>query len=84
MAENSEIIAGLKNAVERGSTLEQAKQSFLNAGYSEQDVEDSARSLGGVISEMPEVAKAKPSAELAVPKPGEKILITDAFGSCRF
>lgn len=33
-----EIVAGLKNAVARGQTLEQAAQSFINAGYNPQEV----------------------------------------------
>ncbi len=38
-----ELVSGLKNAIERGSSLEQAIQSFLNAGYSPTDVSDAAR-----------------------------------------
>jgi FtsZ-interacting cell division protein ZipA len=33
-----EIIAGLRNGVARGQTLEQAAQSFVNAGYNPQEV----------------------------------------------
>ncbi|MFH1802141.1 MAG: hypothetical protein ABH864_01680 [archaeon] len=33
-----EIIAGLRNAVARGQNLEQAAQSFINAGYNPQEV----------------------------------------------
>jgi len=33
-----EIVAGLQNAVARGQTLEQAAQSFINAGYNPQEV----------------------------------------------
>lgn len=45
MVSRPEITAGLKNAVERGYPLEFAKQSFINAGYSKQDVDDSAKSI---------------------------------------
>ena len=41
-----EILSGLKNAIERGSSLESAMRSFINAGYSEVDVKDAA----GLIS----------------------------------
>ena len=51
--QKSEIAAGLKSAIQRGESLEQAKQSFINAGYNKADIEDSAKLLGGVISEMP-------------------------------
>lgn len=33
-----EILAGLRNAVARGQTPEQAAQSFINAGYNPQEV----------------------------------------------
>jgi hypothetical protein len=46
MPEKQEIISGIKNAMERGYSLDLAVQSFANAGYSKQDVEDSARVLG--------------------------------------
>ncbi len=45
MTNIDDIIGGLKNAIEKGDTLEQAKQSFFNAGYSHDDVEEAARSL---------------------------------------
>ena len=50
-----EIMPGLKSAIERGSSLESAMQSFINAGYSEVDVKDAAESLStglGGISEI--------------------------------
>jgi hypothetical protein len=49
MTEKPEIISGLKNSIERGYSLELSMQSFINAGYSRQDVQDSARALGGPI-----------------------------------
>jgi hypothetical protein len=48
-----DIIAGLKQAIERGANLEQAKQSFINAGYSSEEVEDSARALSGIPQTRP-------------------------------
>ena len=54
MPEKPEIIAGLKNAVERGYSLEQALQSFINSGYNKQDVLDSAKNINpAIISKMP-------------------------------
>lgn len=44
--EREEIISGLRNAVERGYSLDLSVQSFINAGYSRQDVLDSAKILG--------------------------------------
>lgn len=55
--ENQDIISGLRNAVERGYSIELAVQSFVNAGYSKQDVLDSAKLLGygnNIISNIPQ------------------------------
>lgn len=40
-----DIHGGLKNALERGASLEQAIRSFVNAGYHEQDVREAASAL---------------------------------------
>jgi hypothetical protein len=53
MAERPEIVSGLKNAIDRGYSLDLAVQSFVNAGYNKQDVIDSARVLGGTFLEVP-------------------------------
>jgi len=53
--EKEEIIAGLRQAIERGHSLEQAKQSFLNAGYNSREVEEAAASISGVLTEFPEI-----------------------------
>ncbi|MBU3912616.1 MAG: hypothetical protein KKB21_05615 [Nanoarchaeota archaeon] len=45
--EKPEISEGLRNALERGYSLELAMSSFINAGYTKQDVIDSAKSFGG-------------------------------------
>ncbi|MEM3405718.1 MAG: hypothetical protein QW117_01955 [Candidatus Pacearchaeota archaeon] len=45
-----DIIAGLKQAMERGESLEKAKLTFINAGYPVADVEDSANYLQLLIS----------------------------------
>ena len=42
---NEEIAEGIKFAMSKGETLQQAMQSFYNAGYSRQEVEEAARSL---------------------------------------
>ena len=43
---SEELIAGLKNAMERGQSLEQAEQSFISAGYNPEEV----RAAGDIIS----------------------------------
>lgn len=40
-----ELIWALKNAIERGESLEIAKISLLNAGYASQDVEEAAEKI---------------------------------------
>ncbi len=42
---NRDIVEGLRNALSRGYTLEQAMMSFYNAGYKKEDIEESARAL---------------------------------------
>ncbi len=58
-----EIEAGLQNAMERGESLEQAKQSFINAGYNPQEVAEAGNrmsSYGGASSIMEKVESPKP------------------------
>lgn len=63
--ERQEIIAGLRQAIERGYSLELAIQSFINSGYNRQDVLDSARNINQtVISRMP----ISPLPEIQPPK----------------
>lgn len=55
MTRQPEIVAGIKQAVQRGESMEKAKQTFVQAGYNQQDVEDSAKAMEGVISKIPEI-----------------------------
>jgi len=41
-----DIAAGLKNAFERGESMEKAVQAFISAGYNKSEVEEAAKSLG--------------------------------------
>jgi hypothetical protein len=48
---NEEILGGLRNALERGYSFEQAVQSFINAGYNPNDVREAAAYMSqGAIS----------------------------------
>ena len=48
-----EILAGLKNALERGESLERAVQSFINAGYNPAEVRQAAQLLSdGALSTL--------------------------------
>lgn len=45
----TELIGGIINALDRGSTLDKAKQSFINAGYKLEEIE-------AAIQKVPQVA----------------------------
>ena len=40
-----DLIGALKNAIERGETLFEAKVSLVNAGYSRLDIEEALKSV---------------------------------------
>jgi len=42
-----DIIAGLRNALQRGISLDQAVKSFISAGYNPADVNEAAKSFQG-------------------------------------
>lgn len=42
---NSEILSGLKYALSKGESLQRAMNSFLNSGYSREEVEEAARQI---------------------------------------
>jgi hypothetical protein len=71
-----DILGGLKNALERGDSVDEAKETFISAGYSKAEVEDAAASLEklSVIrkAEVPAIYSATLQAPSA--KPGEKPL----------
>lgn len=43
-----ELAGGIKNALERGSSLAQAKQSFLNAGYKPEEINTAVNSMASI------------------------------------
>lgn len=75
-----EIVAGLKNTMDRGYTLEQAIQSFINAGYPKEDVLDSAERLRGEpelamqVTAPVEVKEPKKTPAKIAEKPRESFL----------
>ena len=69
-----EIISGLRNAMNHGSSLEQAVRSFINAGYNSQEVQESARIISSGVSGLvyaPESGRENKENELP-PLPSEK------------
>ena len=41
-----EISGGIKNALDRGEPLEKAKQTFVNSGYTPQEVQEAVKLMG--------------------------------------
>ncbi len=57
-----DIIGGLKVALSKGETLEEAMQSFYNSGYKKEEIEEAARVLqsGGFQQQLANTIEAKP------------------------
>lgn len=47
-----ELVGGLKNAIERGDTLKDAMQSFINGGYNLAEVSGAARKVGDTLTQV--------------------------------
>jgi hypothetical protein len=72
--EKAEIIAGLRSALERGYSLEFAKKSFVNAGYNNVDVEDSANAIIDNKSSIPSRVVSPPASTPVQPVQSSQIL----------
>lgn len=70
MNRSDEIKGGLKNAISRGENLQKAKQSFINAGYTREEVEQAEKFLN-VTQENSEIQERK---IIEKPKQNEKQL----------
>ena len=66
---NNSIAQGIKMAVDRGSTLQDAMISFYNAGYPKEDVEEAARAYqtGGTTINKPATPQAQPITKPTTP-----------------
>jgi len=75
-----EIVSGLRNAIERGESLEKAMQSFANAGYNPQEIQQAAAEAKQdlVVAAQPQATtEQQPTKEQTLPiqaKPGKKKL----------
>ena len=69
-----ELIGGLKNATERGETLMKAQQSFINAGYSKEEVIAAARKVSAGEPQKKTSVPTNPQAQPAAKVP-EKISV---------
>lgn len=52
---NNDILGGLKSALTRGYTLEEAMLSFFNAGYKRDEIQEAAKALQSLISIEPPI-----------------------------
>ncbi len=66
-----DILGGLKSALMRGYTLKDAMISFYNAGYSKEDIEESARTLQYQMVEHPELKDLLMSSHEKFMAPGD-------------
>ena len=66
-----DIKGGIKNALDRGETLEQAIRSFVNAGYNELEVKEAAEEFGGGAISMisPQVQAPSQKPQITQPQP---------------
>lgn len=65
------ILGGLKNAIERGADLEKAKSTFLNAGYSEEILNEAINLLPDNIkktAKLPQLTSLKQEAGKPLPE----------------
>ncbi|MBD3252749.1 hypothetical protein GF386_03400 [Candidatus Pacearchaeota archaeon] len=62
---NNDIVTALKNAIDRGESLENAKKIMINSGYSQKDIEEASAFVGGGATAMQEI---KPDEHLAMPE----------------
>lgn len=65
---NEEIVAGLKNALERGQSLKSAMMSFYQAGYDKTEIEEAARALAEFKVE-PVISKPEVPLLTDIPQP---------------
>ena len=68
-ADTEGILGGLKNAIERGADLEKAKLTFLNAGYSEADVDEAIKLLPETIKKTVKLPQLNPNLKPDIGKP---------------
>ena len=65
-----ELVSGIRQAVSKGESLRDAMVSFLNAGYSKEDIEDAARIVQGegIENTQPKIEIKKPIVAPEIPK----------------
>ena len=71
---NEDILTALKNAVERGESLETAKEIMITSGYNEKEIEEALK----FVSETQKILEAKPDEKLIMPE--KRGLFSSIFG----
>lgn len=69
-----DLVAGLRNAIERGYSLEEAKHSFISAGYNREDIEEAANFVnsGSSLIQGEEKPLVKPVMSVQPAKPSKQ------------
>ena len=77
-----ELISGLRNAIEHGSTLKSAMQSFVNAGYTQAEVMVAVQKMPTVASQISKqvVAPSETSTEKVHAKSQNNTLVVVSGG----
>lgn len=55
----ADLIAALRNALERGEILEEAKASLVNAGYKKEEVEEASQEIEKIKSRLKAIPTRK-------------------------
>ena len=74
-----ELIGGLKNALDRGETIDSAKQSFVNAGYAPTEIESAIQKMPQTTSQASKQIVAPTQNNTSVVIPGEKKKLSKTF-----
>jgi len=76
---NEEIFFGIKNAVSNGESLGSAMNSFFNAGYKKEEIEEAARAVqkGLMTTQKPEIKKPTIIKKIIMPKDPKPKTIQD-------
>lgn len=69
----SELTGGIKNAMERKEPVEKIRRSFINAGYSPQEVEQALQEANSIFSAPNTVQVQKPTPVVEKPKPAQPV-----------
>lgn len=65
-----ELVSGLKNAIQHGSSLEDSVNSFIGAGYPPAEVKEAAQSLtNGTLSLLQQESQSSPISQSVQPLP---------------